>query len=618
MNSRATLLWLGISAWSLLFAPASLLADGGKAVSVTGVLTTVHADDLEGKRSRNFYFLEEIGSDGRSTGRSFEVNFRKGPPKAVPSGSIVKVRGSSFGGAMLVASEEEGDFQVLEGAPAALASNNALVIIANFSDASVTCSRDDVTNRIFGPMDSVDWIYREVSKGQLGFSGDVAGPYTLRSSSSGCDIWGWASEADRLASADGYSPNSYAHKVYVMPRNDCGWSGWGTYGGSPSHAWIFYCNVTDLYSHEIGHNVGMRHAATPTNEYGDRSDFMGGGGSPRRGLNAPHKMEMGWLPSGNVLATNQAGTYELLALSVDPSVVSSTAPQTLRLTVSGKTYYISYRSNFGYDEGLSIGYAGRTSIHTWSGPETNTYLQGLAGDGETFTGPSGNFTITQVSHDSTSAVVVVSFDQNCVPETPSVAAVDPDQMGSPGVQLVYSYKLTNDNGCASDGLQLSARVPSGWLANLSTENLDMGPGETAAVTLNVTSADTASGGDYLVTLDVAGPTGTSSAGAHYVIDSTPPTTPTGLQASTKRNQVRLSWNNSSDDVGVGGYIVWRNGVTVGQVDGSGYTDSAVETGMTYSYEVEAFDVAGNLSAPAGPLDVALRSKGGGGGKGRRK
>ncbi len=86
-------------------------------------------------------------------------------------------------------------------------------------------------------------------------------------------------------------------------------------------------------------------------------------------------------------------------------------------------------------------------------------------------------------------------------------------------------------------------------------------------------------------------------------DTTPPTTPTAVTASAiSPTQVNLSWSASTDNVGVVGYTVYRNGAQVATVGGSTltYSDTAASPGTTYSYTVDAFDAAANHSSPSSP------------------
>jgi hypothetical protein len=89
-------------------------------------------------------------------------------------------------------------------------------------------------------------------------------------------------------------------------------------------------------------------------------------------------------------------------------------------------------------------------------------------------------------------------------------------------------------------------------------------------------------------------------------DTQPPTVPAGLAAtSVASGSVSLSWNASSDDVGVTGYTVYRNGTLYGTTGSSAttYTDTTVAPSTSYSYTVDAFDAAGNHSAQSSPLAV---------------
>ena len=80
-------------------------------------------------------------------------------------------------------------------------------------------------------------------------------------------------------------------------------------------------------------------------------------------------------------------------------------------------------------------------------------------------------------------------------------------------------------------------------------------------------------------------------------DTTPPSVPTGLSATAvSSTQINLSWTASTDNVGVTGYDVFRNGTQVGTTTTTSYQDTGLTAGTTYSYTVAAYDAAGNVSA----------------------
>ncbi len=87
-------------------------------------------------------------------------------------------------------------------------------------------------------------------------------------------------------------------------------------------------------------------------------------------------------------------------------------------------------------------------------------------------------------------------------------------------------------------------------------------------------------------------------------DTSPPSVPSGLAAtSVTASSVGLSWNASTDNVGVAGYTVYRNGTAIGTTSSTTYTDPAVAPSTGYSYTVDAFDAAGNHSAQSPALAV---------------
>ncbi|MFF5288844.1 DUF4832 domain-containing protein [Paractinoplanes globisporus] len=89
------------------------------------------------------------------------------------------------------------------------------------------------------------------------------------------------------------------------------------------------------------------------------------------------------------------------------------------------------------------------------------------------------------------------------------------------------------------------------------------------------------------------------------VDTAAPTTPAGLAVTgTTTSSIGLSWNPATDNVGVTGYLVFRNGTQVGTPTGTTFTDSGLPSGSSYTYTVKARDAAGNISAASAPLTAA--------------
>ena len=80
-------------------------------------------------------------------------------------------------------------------------------------------------------------------------------------------------------------------------------------------------------------------------------------------------------------------------------------------------------------------------------------------------------------------------------------------------------------------------------------------------------------------------------------DATAPSVPANLTATVvSQTRIDLSWDASTDNVGVSGYRVKRDGVHVATTTGTTYNDTGLSVGTTYSYTVSAFDAAVNISA----------------------
>jgi chitodextrinase len=91
-------------------------------------------------------------------------------------------------------------------------------------------------------------------------------------------------------------------------------------------------------------------------------------------------------------------------------------------------------------------------------------------------------------------------------------------------------------------------------------------------------------------------------------DTTVPEAPTNLAAtSPAADKVDLTWTSSTDNVGVTGYDIYRNGsflTTAGPAPA--YTDAIVAGGITYEYLVRARDAAGNVSGPSNTATVTTQ------------
>ncbi|MBI3353262.1 MAG: fibronectin type III domain-containing protein [Nitrospirae bacterium] len=85
-------------------------------------------------------------------------------------------------------------------------------------------------------------------------------------------------------------------------------------------------------------------------------------------------------------------------------------------------------------------------------------------------------------------------------------------------------------------------------------------------------------------------------------DTSPPSPPSGLNATPSFTQINLLWTASIDNVGVGSYLIERcssagcnNFAFIGSSSFFSYTDGGLIPGTSYTYRIRAIDAAGNVS-----------------------
>ncbi|MFV8370560.1 endonuclease [Flavobacterium sp. LB2R40] len=94
-------------------------------------------------------------------------------------------------------------------------------------------------------------------------------------------------------------------------------------------------------------------------------------------------------------------------------------------------------------------------------------------------------------------------------------------------------------------------------------------------------------------------------------DAQAPTTPTSLVASgTTSNSVSLSWNASTDNIGVNGYNVYLNSALKTTVTSTTTTISGLTASTAYSFSVKATDAAGNISGASNTVNATTSPTGG--------
>jgi hypothetical protein len=90
------------------------------------------------------------------------------------------------------------------------------------------------------------------------------------------------------------------------------------------------------------------------------------------------------------------------------------------------------------------------------------------------------------------------------------------------------------------------------------------------------------------------------------IDNQPPSAPRIVSAiAYSPTQVTLVWTASTDNIGIAGYEILRNGLRLVAAGGRSlsYTDTTASPNSQYSYAVRAYDAAGNYSTTSNAAPV---------------
>lgn len=157
--------------------------------------------------------------------------------------------------------------------------------------------------------------------------------------------------------------------------------------------------------------------------------------------------------------------------------------------------------------------------------------------------------------------------------------------------LLVTWCASTDNVAVAgytlyrDGINIATTAGTNWT--------DSGLAPSASFPYTVTAFDAAGN---------ASPASAPAVGATLAVDTEPPAIPQGLSAAVlSSSAIQLRWSASTDNRGVAGYTVFRNGDAVDSVAGTNYNDAGLAAATLYTYSVKAFDAEGNES---GASDLA--------------
>jgi hypothetical protein len=417
--------------------------------------------------------------------------------------------------------------------------NTVAVVLLNFSDdRSTPISIAEAREAVFTNPDSARAFYLEQSSGALELAGrtnaargDVLGWYRIAASTAGCDYNGWADQADAQAALAGVDLRAYDHVLYAFPLTSaCPWGGVAYVRGG--RAWLNgHLAFHDIAIHELGHNLGSGHAkAARCYEPGDdRPD------APRTYNGNCRHVEYG-----------------------DPFDVMGGGPA---------------RSDAGFS-------AWRRHSLGW--------LPAAAMVTDTV-GGAYRLAPTERPLDGTHRLLRIPLADD------RALVVDHRAPTAP-----FGSDLPAD-APVRRGATLRVEIPSpGALGERTTAVIDTTPGTTGhgALGLNVddapllpyaTFADPAAGVAVTVTGQDAG--GVTLRVARAPADVTPPGRPGTPSVSEVGGAAVLSFAAATDDRGVAGYRVFRDGVSIGTTTTTRFRDEAPGSGRG-AYGVRAFDAAG--------------------------
>jgi hypothetical protein len=589
-----------------------------------GTFYAAHFDSTEGTEVTVFYGLIEV-----VTGTEYRLVFESQPPGAQSTGYPISVTGTLLGDTITVSDYELGPPPVqksLDDKPM----YSVAVVLVDFDTRPLGCTADGVHDLMFSdPLNqSLDDLYTETSYGQTGFYGDVHGPYLVTYwedplGSCSTSLRNWRDAANAAAADDGVLLSAYDIVVYVYPNpnictRDYGYGGIASIFGS--YVDIFHCGVEGIYSHEIGHLFWLNHAWQILDGGGQGYDFsciMGGvwkdgAWVPDRGMNAPHKIDMGWISEEQLVQTSECGSFELSALELPPSL--ATGPQIIEVPKpDGGSYYLSYRAGIGFDANLLAEYRDKVSVHTWNGGIYQpTYLHEALDAGESFEDDTNDFVFQVYERDADSAIVDVLIDPGVNRTT---ASIEPP-LAQGGVDVYRTFVLTvNNEDCLEHWrvtkYEIIGAVPAELNVTMSPTSLTLAPGESGEVIIEAAGREFAGEGTHsLHFLADGGKTlHTATAEADYVIDYYPPTIPQNLSAADGLSPVEVSWSASTDSgAGVSHYVLYRNGIFLTEVESTYYNDSDVSPGYTYTYRVKAVDRVGRESQLSDPDSAFVTSR----------
>jgi hypothetical protein len=171
---------------------------------------------------------------------------------------------------------------------------------------------------------------------------------------------------------------------------------------------------------------------------------------------------------------------------------------------------------------------------------------------------------------------------------------------APQIPAISSFTAAPASTTAGQPVTLAWNV-----SGATAISIDNGVGDVTNSTATAVSPTQTTTYKLTASNSVGANTATATVTVSSSSDTQPPTSPTLASATAgSATEADLVWTASTDNVGVAGYQILRNGSAIRSVTGTlAFADTTVSANSTYTYSVKAYDAAGNYSAPSNSLSV---------------
>ena len=588
-----------------LVLPSAVFA-GASWKTLDGTLVAAHGDAFGASPagSKSLWFDKLKTSSGEVT-----LAFKGARPEGFFNGAKVRVRGT-LSGRTLTVGPNKTDASVQAVAAASTGPRKLAVLLLKFADTDPEPYTVSLAQQvIFGNANSVANYFADESYGLMTVSGDVFGYFTISINTSTCDYTDIGNKARAAATAAGVNLGNYTQIQYVHNYlSACGWSGLAYVPGQDS--WLNQALGLRVSAHELSHNFGVHHASTmsctvggvrvtlsasaadcSSSEYGDPFSVMGSAQTYH--THNQQLASMGWITGGNLQTITTGGNYTVGAAED----VNATAPRGVRIARgNGTWFYLELRQplgtqfdNFGASDPAVTGVSIRLS-YDWTTiiqsqlldttPATGGFYDAPLQPGSSFFDPLSGVTVTTLTVTNGVATVNVSWGPDSIaPSVPGSFQV----AATGGTTARATWTASTDNLAVAGYRVYRDGNLLGTTTSLLWDDTGLVPLSTYAYTV--------------VAFDAAGNTSAVASRSFTMpqLDTTKPSTPVIVGAVTK-SRTTLTWAAATDNVGVAGYRVYRNGNLVATLAGTARSWSESRQRLATNYYLVAFDAAGNVSA----------------------